>query len=354
MPDARCRMPGQAVECRGSPGSVTGAGSFMADRSASGALVRLMVRRGGVVMLGVLCAGLLAGSRLVAQEPPPPEAAIDTAPVEVDGQVLFRVRGVSSLAADARAAAIGTRIVAVARDASLPVTEIRLIEADGLTWIKAGDRTIVAITEADARLEQLLRSELAHTHLARVRQAVGDYRQARSPAAVSRSVRDTTAAAGVFLLVAGGLVVVARWVRRLEQRWARRRIQSSGLESLALMRVERVIVALAQVLHLVTGIVLVVLAFQFLTFALGQFPQTRGLSNRLFGVIVGPLTALGQAAVAQLPNLAVLAVIFLVFRVVLRLLRLVFDAVGRGAIRPSGFEPEWAGPTYNIVRFMVV
>jgi len=97
-----------------------------------------------------------------------------------------------------------------------------------------------------------------------------------------------------------------------------------------------------------------VLAFQFLTFALGQFPQTRGLSNRLFGVIVGPLTALGQAAVAQLPNMAVLAVLFLVFRVVLRLLRLVFDAVGRGAIRPSGFEPEWAGPTYNIVRFMVV
>jgi small-conductance mechanosensitive channel len=302
----------------------------------------------------LLCAGLLAGAGvpLAAQEPA--EAEIDTAPVEVDGQALFRVRGASSLQAETRAANIGTRIAAAAADPSVSVSALRVVEGDGLTWIMAGNRPIMAITEADARLEQLARSELAVAHVARVRQAITEYREARSPDALRRSVRDTTAAAGVFLLVVGGVLVIARWVRRLLERWARRRIASTGIESLAIMRVERVMAALGQVLHLVTGIVLVAVAFEFATFALGQFPNTRSLSNRLFGLIVGPLTALGQAAVAQLPNLAVLAVLFVVFRVVLRLLRLVFDGIERGAIRPPGFEPEWAVPTYNIVRFALI
>jgi small-conductance mechanosensitive channel len=313
------------------------------------------MRHAAVAIVALSCATMMAAAtRAAAQEPPPPDAEIDTAPVDVDGRMLFRVRGVSSLAADTRAERISTRIAEIARDRSVPVTALRVVEADGLAWVMAGARPVVAITEADARLEQIARAELAVAHLARVRQAIVDYREARRPEALRRGVRDATAAAGVFLLVAGAVVAIARWLRRLLERWARTRMASMGIESLAVMRVERVMGAIGQVLHLVTGIVLVVLTFEFLSFALGQFPNTRGLSNRLFDVILEPLTALGQAAVAQLPNLAVLAVLFFVFRVVLRVLRLVFDAVERGAIRPSGFEPEWAGPTYNIVRLVMI
>jgi small-conductance mechanosensitive channel len=39
---------------------------------------------------------------------------------------------------------------------------------------------------------------------------------------------------------------------------------------------------------------------------------------------------------------------------VLRLLRVMFDAVQRGTLRLSGFEPEWAQPTYKIVRFAII
>jgi small-conductance mechanosensitive channel len=314
------------------------------------------MRQAAVAMVALLCAAVVAvaAGPLSAQEPQQPEAEIDTAPVEVDGQVLFRVRGVSSLAADTRASGIAARISALAGDRSIPVTALRVVEAEGLTRIVAGGRPIMAVTEADARLEQLARSELATAHLARVRRAVSDYREARSAAAVREGVRQTVAAAGVFLLGAGGVVVVARWLRRLIERWARARIASTRLESLATVRVERVITALGQALHLVAGILVVVLAFECLTFALAQFPNTRALSNTLFALIVDPLTALGEAAIGQLPNLAVLAVLFLIFKVVLRLLRLVFDAIERGVIRLSRFEPEWAVPTYNIVRFALI
>src|SRR5688572_32173666 len=72
-------------------------------------------------------AGLLAGLLLApvagAQDSPPNpapppavvELAIPTAPVEIDGTVLFRVRGASALPAGKREDNIAGRIVALAR-----------------------------------------------------------------------------------------------------------------------------------------------------------------------------------------------------------------------------------------------
>ncbi len=49
-----------------------------------------------------------------ATEETNPEQAIEQAPVEVDGSVLFRVRGTTSFPAESRAAAIAQRIEAAA------------------------------------------------------------------------------------------------------------------------------------------------------------------------------------------------------------------------------------------------
>src|SRR5207344_1984631 len=65
----------------------------------------------------------------VAQEPAAaPEAEIATAPVQLDGATLFRVRGASSFPADVRASAIRDRLIAVARDSSVPADSLRAVE----------------------------------------------------------------------------------------------------------------------------------------------------------------------------------------------------------------------------------
>jgi small-conductance mechanosensitive channel len=43
-----------------------------------------------------------------------------------------------------------------------------------------------------------------------------------------------------------------------------------------------------------------------------------------------------------------------VVRLALRLMRIFFEAVNRGSIQVGGFEPEWAHPTYKIIRLMVL
>jgi small-conductance mechanosensitive channel len=299
--------------------------------------------------------------RLLAQEPLPPEAEIETAPVELDGQVLFRVRGASSMPAERRAAGIAMRIERVAADPSIPVNALKVSQSGGLDWIVAGDRPLVAVTDADARLEQLSSSELALAHLMRIQQAIGEYRQARSPEAVRRNLRDTAGATLAFVAGVALVLALTRWLHRLIQRRAEKLTQrveaataTTDIRTLAVPRAERVVAALHQALRLLSGSVLLIIGFEFLSFVLGLFPGTRYLANNLLGLVVGPLSTMGHAAIGQLPNVVFLAVLFLVLRVVLRLLRVVFDALQRGTVRLSGFEREWAQPTYRIVRFALV
>ena len=57
---------------------------------------------------------------------------------------------------------IETRILAVARDSSIPSESIRLEPREAWTEIIAGDTAIMAITDGDARAARKTRQQLAH------------------------------------------------------------------------------------------------------------------------------------------------------------------------------------------------
>ena len=63
---------------------------------------------------------------------------------------------------------------------------------------------------------------------------------------------------------------------------------------------------------------------------------------------------LGNGFVAHIPSLVFLVVLFFVFRLTLRLIRLFFDAVERRTVTLASFDPDWAQPTYKIIRILVV
>jgi hypothetical protein len=56
----------------------------------------------------------------------------------------------------------------------------------------------------------------------------------------------------------------------------------------------------------------------------------------------------------MIPDLIFLVILYFVSRYMLRLIRSFFDSVGRGVVEFNGFYPEWAGPTYNLVRLGVI
>jgi small-conductance mechanosensitive channel len=87
---------------------------------------------------------------------------------------------------------------------------------------------------------------------------------------------------------------------------------------------------------------------------LSFFPWTEPYADRFFDWIVAPLQEIWAAAVGYVPNVFYIAVILAVTYYALRFIRLFFDGLDHGTLVFPGFYPEWAVPTFKIVRFLVL
>ena len=322
-------------------------------RVLRGATQMRLIRTATLSLALIFC--VTAEQRLRAQQPAAAEDAdVRTAPVELDGTVLFLVRGVSSLPADERARRIHDQIVAVASDPSVRLDSLRLVEDNGVTLILANDAPLMGVVDADAVLEQVERRALAAANLDRLRRAITEYRQARSATALRRAAVRSLAATVVLALCVVALV----WGgRRMDQALTRRlasRIHSVEIQSFQLMRAEQIWKSVRSALLAARTIAVLALALIYLGFVLAQFPWTRSLSRDMVGFALVPVQILGGGLVASIPSLVFLTVLVIVVRLALRIIRLFFDSVRRGTVRLENFDPEWAEPTYKITRLAVI
>jgi small-conductance mechanosensitive channel len=309
---------------------------------------------GAAALLAVvlLPAAVVSAAQATAGDPADVEVA--TAPVTVDGAVLFRVRGVTSFPAPARARLIADRITAAAADRDIPLDAFRIVDDAAATRIVVDDAPIMAVVDADATLEQLDRRTLAAVHLTRLREAVADYRAARSPAALRRAAIAAGAGTAVLILGVAALLRFWRWLDRVLARRLQTRIHSVGIQAFELMRAEQIWRAVCSGIHAVRAVVFLAVALVYLGFVLSRFPGTRGLSQGIAGFALGPLEVIGRGIAAHLPGLLFVVVLAFLVRLALKLVRLFFEAIAAGTVRLGGFDREWAEPTYKIVRLATV
>lgn len=313
-----------------------------------------------IVLATILAASVLPWSSLHAAQPPSQAQAIglgsvDRAPVIVDGQVLFLLRGISSLPAKERAASVAARITAIAHDQSIPVSALHMIDADGRTNIFAGDRRIVSIVDEDAVAEQMdRRHALAELYMFKIAQAIERYRQERG----GEFLRAQGIHAAIVIGVLVALLLAMRWLFRWSEYVVERHFQThlKQLEarSFRLLSVEELKSAWhngLRVVHFLIGLVLVLAS---LNYVLLLFPWTRQAARQGGQLLIGPLTTMWHGFVNALPGLVFIVILTIVVRYALRLVRLFFSGIAYGTIRLSGFDRDWAWPTYRLLRLVVI
>jgi len=293
---------------------------------------------------------------LPAAANPEDEVAPTAAFVTVDGQDLFQIGGTANNPAERRAREIARRIVAVARDRSVAVATVRAEPTEIGMRIVAGAPgvTLLAATETDAAREGITVRELSELYLGRVRTAIASYREVRTPARLVR--------AGGWALLATALLVgfwhLGRWgFRRLDRAVGRRLergVEKLRIQSFRLLDTRQTWRLLRTVLNALRIAGALVLLYAYLNTTLGLFPWTRGFARGMLALVVGPLITMGRSALAAVPDLMFLIVLVFVTRIVLRLIRMFFEEIERGAVAFENFDPDWAMPTYRLVRILVV
>jgi small-conductance mechanosensitive channel len=302
-----------------------------------------------------------AAAQTSAADEPTPQA--ETAPAVPGEGAVVRYRGytlwtlygtVGALTPEERARLTTARIDQLIRDRGFDPSKVQLVPRDdGIDFVLDG-RMLGRVTRLDAAGAGMEPEEAAKAVITRLEQLVRDTREELSAQALVRGV-------AVFLMstVAFG---AALWLLRLASRHLRRRIwrvpaniarETKGYK-VKYASARRVAAALGGLVSVGATIAAILLTLIWLQLALGTIPVTRPLSRRVFELAAEPLRWLEAEFVAFLPNLFFLAVIALVTMGVLRAIRFLFQEVGRGNITFERFPAEWADPTYNIVRVLVI
>jgi len=313
------------------------------------------------LMVILIAAGVLASSRPGTSAPLPdrPEpvqaSTFRTAPVTIDGIVLFPVRGLQAFPAKERASAIGELIERTARDQDIRTDAIATVETDISTDIVADGRVIMSVFDSDARPEGVKRQVLAMIYAGKVRDAVARYRQDRSPGELWRGILWSVIATVVLLV---GLLLVRYLFRRLQEGVIETKIAarlgSIQVQSFVIVKAEQLKALLTGAARTIRLVIILALLYTYVQLVLSFFPWTRPLAIHLLDFLLVPLTTMGRGIVKHIPNFIFLAVLVFVTNYIFKLMHLFFEGVESGTITFSGFYPEWAKPTYKIARFLVL
>nr|WP_255696033.1 mechanosensitive ion channel family protein [Achromobacter sp. MY14] len=282
------------------------------------------------------------------------EVTLETAPVEIDGQVLFKVRGLSSFPAEKRAETIRERIESVAAQATFPSGDLRTEVIENGTVIRAGGNPLMLVTDADAQLEQTTRDSLAALHLLRIQRAIDDFRQARKPDTLLKAGLYSAGATVLLALGIAILLMLNRWLDKAVSKLLKSRVRSVDIQSFEILRMDTIWKALHGLVLAVGAVTIVVSVYAYLQYVLALFPWTRAISNDLFDLAAGAGERLGKSLAAVIPDLVILVLIYYLARFVLRRVRKFFEAVDQRRVAFTQFEAEWALPTYKLVRVLIL
>ena len=278
------------------------------------------------------------------------------ASVIIDGNVLFKLIGVSTFPADKRVEEVSKKIIKLAENPSFDPATLEVKTVDGIVVIFAGDKQILYVYDEDAKIEGDFEPKMIASNLfvKKMSAAITNYRKERDKDVLLKKIRNSL----LWTLGLAVLLTILFWGFRifdqlLENRF-KRKIEKLETKSKRIFQSDQIWPIVQVALRLARILIVLTILYVFINNVLSLFPWTRYISRTLLGYIINPLLSMWQAVVDYLPSLFFLIVLFFVFRFLLKLIRAFFNGINRGRIKINSFHADWAWPTYRIVRVVLI
>ncbi|MHB9291163.1 hypothetical protein Holit_00235 [Hollandina sp. SP2] len=106
-------------------------------------------------------------------------------------------------------------------------------------------------------------------------------------------------------------------------------------------------------LRILQFVVIIVQLYLTLPLVFSLFEPTKHLASTLFGYILNPLRSTLWTIIGYIPNLITIIIILIVARYALRTIQFFTIQIEKGKLVIPGFYPDWAEPTFNILRVLL-
>ena len=275
-------------------------------------------------------------------------------PVIAEGDTLFYLftkRG--GYAPQQRAQMTGAAIEEIGKRFNLRPDSVSIDHSDIVSDLMYGNKVLLSLTDQDALWEGVSRDSLAKERRQNVITKLHEMKAEHSVWRMAKRIL-------YFLLVIVGQYLLFRltnWLfRKLKVRILRLKdtkikpVSIQGYELLDAQKQANLLVFLAGIgRYILMGIQLVITVP--LIFII--FPQTKGLAYRLLGYIWNPIRNIFVDIIDYIPNLFTIVVIWYAVRYLVRLVLYLAREVEVGRLKINGFYPDWAMPTFHIIRFLL-
>ena len=275
-------------------------------------------------------------------------------PVIAEGDTLFYLftkRG--GYAPQQRAQMTGAAIEEIGKRFNLRPDSVSIDHSDIVSDLMYGNKVLLSLTDQDALWEGVSRDSLANE---RRQNVVDKLHEMKAEHGIWRMAKRIL----YFVLVIVGqyfLFRLTNWLfRKLKVRILRLKdtkikpVSIQGYELLDAQKQANLLVFLASVgRYILMGLQLLFTVP--LIFII--FPQTEGLAYRLLGYIWNPIRGIFVGIIDYIPKLFTIIVIWYAVKYLVRFVLYLAREVEGGRLKINGFYPDWAMPTFHIIRFLL-
>lgn len=265
---------------------------------------------------------------------------------------LFRVYGrVGSFGPRERAEAIQRRLQDLLDAPLFSPDSLYVLEAEQDSEIMYADRQLLSVSEAEAQALGQPRQAVAQQYLTVLRQHLtAAYHRNSLPELLKRGAL----AVLTILMLAGLIYGLNRFFRAINARiirWHGSPLKPWRINNYELLTQARQLALLRSFLKVLRVVLVGLTVYLALPLLFSLFPWTEGFSRQLLGYVLGPIQRVVLAVVYYIPNLLTILVIYFFTTYTVRFLRFLAGEVADGKLVINGFYPDWALPTFNLLRF---
>lgn len=212
---------------------------------------------------------------------------------------------------------------------------------------------VMVVNDKDASFTELNRPQLAAHYQEILRTKLGDIFESSNLQRLLVNIAEAIAVIVLLIVLIWAINKAFRWVKlRTITAWESR-LKKLAAKGAPVGYAHRFLPAINSAIKVARIFIILLVVYLALPILFFIFPSSKPIATQLLGYIVDPLKSIAIAVIHYIPNLLTIAVIFTVTFYVVKLVRFISKEIENGAFTINGFYPEWAMPTYNIIRILL-
>jgi small-conductance mechanosensitive channel len=280
---------------------------------------------------------------------------IDSAIVAPFGTPIFSIyAGVGPLTPLTRARLNEHQIKSLAKNPFYNSDSIRIFKSELAYAVMYGESIITSIFDVDARAEGSTREKVTQYRESRIKYSIQQHRKEIN---MGEIIKNTGISVGILLLLIILITLINRLFRKLSLTiadWQGTIMRLLHLKEFEFINRDRQLIILRMVLKISRWIVIILLVISTLLSIFYLLPWTKAISITILGFVVNPLKNILVSFWEYVPNLITIIVIMIVSRLVIRFFRFIKVELEKETLKVPGFYPDWALPTFNIFRVLII